>query len=480
VNPGDQALHVVHALFFFPRGGSAQVARSLTAALPEHGVAAALASGSLGGPGDLGHAPTFFRRTDVATVDYTPAAGLADPLAAPVPFQPSFEDRPGSPDRVFAAVGDEPYERLVEAWAGALERAGAGAADVLHLHHLTPAHEAALRAFPDVPRVSQLHGTEVAMLRAIETGAPPSWRHADAWAARLCRWAAASARLLASPTSADEMARLVGVPRRRFTTVGNGVDTALFDRRPLCGEARLDLWRRWLVAEPRGWDRSGVPGSVAYGERDLEAFAGDAPAFLFVGRYTEVKRLPWLIETYALASRRFATRAPLVVVGGYPGEWEGEHPLETIRRTGARDVFLAGWHGHDDLPRAFGGADVLVLPSRHEAFGIVLIEAMASGLPTIACDVPGPSGIVDAGETGWLVGRDDTDALADALVEAVNRPDERRRRGDAAYRASRRRYGWSAVAGTVARVYGDLARPPCERGRGRHAAPRAGASTGTG
>jgi hypothetical protein len=124
VNPGDQALHVVHALFFFPRGGSAQVARSLTAALPEHGVAAALASGSLGGPGDLGHAPTFFRRADVATVDYTPAAGLADPLAAPVPFQPSFEDRPGSPDRVFAAVGDEPYERLVEAWAGALERAG--------------------------------------------------------------------------------------------------------------------------------------------------------------------------------------------------------------------------------------------------------------------------------------------------------------------------------------------------------------------
>src|SRR6266545_2088737 len=54
--------------------------------------------------------------------------------------------------------------------ARALSRAGAASADVLHLHHLTPANEAALRAFPAVPVVGQLHGTELALLRAIEAG----------------------------------------------------------------------------------------------------------------------------------------------------------------------------------------------------------------------------------------------------------------------------------------------------------------------
>ena len=77
-----------------------------------------------------------------------------------------------APDRVFAAVDDEAYERLVAVWGRALARAGAGRADVLHLHHLTPAHEAALRDFPGLPIVGQLHGTELALVRTLEAGAP--------------------------------------------------------------------------------------------------------------------------------------------------------------------------------------------------------------------------------------------------------------------------------------------------------------------
>ena len=73
-------------------------------------------AGSLGRAGEPGHAPSFFSGIDVVPVDYSPALGLADPLAAIVPFQPSYEDRPGAPDRVFAAVDDEAYERLVAAW----------------------------------------------------------------------------------------------------------------------------------------------------------------------------------------------------------------------------------------------------------------------------------------------------------------------------------------------------------------------------
>jgi hypothetical protein len=127
---------VVSALFFFPRGGSAQVARALCRTLPTIGWEVSLAAGSLGSAGEQGHAPSFFSGVDVVSVDYSPARRLADPTAAIVPFQPSYEDRPGAPDRVFAVVDDKAYERLVAAWSEALARAGAASADVLHLHQL--------------------------------------------------------------------------------------------------------------------------------------------------------------------------------------------------------------------------------------------------------------------------------------------------------------------------------------------------------
>jgi glycosyltransferase involved in cell wall biosynthesis len=195
---------------------------------------------------------------------------------------------------------------------------------------------------------------------------------------------------------------------------------------------------------------------VAYSEDDLEPFRSGGPVLLYVGRYTEVKRIPLLIRAHARARDRFEQRAPLVLLGGFPGEWEGEHPLEVIRETGDRDVFLAGWRGHDDLPAGLNAADALVLPSVREQFGQVLVEAMACGLPVVAVDAHGPAEIVDGGETGWLVPPDDEDAMAEALVEVVNDEDERRSRGAAAYEASRARYSWPALASGVARIYEDV------------------------
>ena len=105
---------------------------------------------------------------------------------------------------------------------------------------------------------------------------------------------------------------------------------------------------------------------------------------LYTGRFTEVKRLPLLIEAFARARPRFRTRTALVLLGGYPGEWEGEHPIETIERLGLSDVFLAGWHSHEELPDFINAADLLVHASVKEQFGQVLVEAMACGLPVIA------------------------------------------------------------------------------------------------
>jgi glycosyltransferase involved in cell wall biosynthesis len=455
-------------LLFFPRGGSAQVARYLARSLPRAGWEVTVACGSLGAPGDESHAGTFYRGVDVRPLDYTGAAAAPDPLAADPPFQPSYEDRDGAPDRVLASVDDHAYERLTAIWEGQLSAAGAGKADVLHLHHLTPIHEAAERAFPRVPRVGHLHGTELLMLREIDDGAPASWGHAADWARRMRRWAGGCERLLVlSPDAVRRVPELLDVDPARVVWAPNGFEPEGFDRRPVEGAARLAHWRRWLVEEPRGWDESGEPGSVAYAEADLEPFRAGGPVLLYVGRFTEVKRVQLLIRAHARARERFERPAPLVLLGGFPGEWEGEHPLSVVREIGDPDVFLAGWRGHDDLPDGLNAADLLVLPSVREQFGAVIVEAMACGLPALAVDAHGPAEIVDHGDTGWLVPPDDEEALAGALVEAVNGEAERRRRGERAYEAARGRYSWPVLADGLAQVYADVAegRPPSA---GRH------------
>src|SRR4051794_1261946 len=110
-------------LMFFPRGGSAHVARGLARALAGRWDVTLLA-GSCPGEGD---AARFYAGLDVHPVRFDDD----------VPFQPSYEDRPGARARVFACLDDAELELHVAAWERQLRAAGAADADVLHLHHLT-------------------------------------------------------------------------------------------------------------------------------------------------------------------------------------------------------------------------------------------------------------------------------------------------------------------------------------------------------
>src|SRR3954452_13355368 len=125
-------------LLFYPRGGSAHVARNLARCLPGLGWDVTIVSGSVTLPGHPGDAHHFYAPLDVRPVDMTRAMASRDPMAADPPFHPSYEDRAGAPDRVFAALDDEDAEHQVTAWCRALQSAQAAHADVLHLHHLTP------------------------------------------------------------------------------------------------------------------------------------------------------------------------------------------------------------------------------------------------------------------------------------------------------------------------------------------------------
>ncbi|HEY3191086.1 MAG TPA: glycosyltransferase family 4 protein, partial [Solirubrobacteraceae bacterium] len=332
--------------------------------------------------------------------------------------------------------------------------AGAARADVLHLHHLTPLHEAAARVAPDVPVLGHLHGTELLMLEEIATGARPDWAHARAWAERMRRWAARCERvLLLSPDQVERATALLGLDPARCIVTPNGFEPELFMPHAV---DRARHWRRHLVDEPRGWRPGEGEGSVAYTAEEIAPLTR-APVLLCVGRFTAVKRIPLLVRAFARAQERFAEPASLVLLGGFPGEWEGEHPYDAVRASGARRVFLAGWHGHDELPGFFAASDAVVLASVREQFGSVLVEGMACGLPPVAVDRHGPSHIVERGHTGWLVEPDDEAGLADALVDVVADPAERRRRGEAARRSALERYSWPATGARLARVLDEVA-----------------------
>jgi glycosyltransferase involved in cell wall biosynthesis len=435
---------------FFPRGGSAHVARALARELPAHGCEMTIVSGSIGAnpptpQATHGDAERFYAGLDVHAVDFS---------RGDAPMHPSYEDRPDAPDRVFAAVDDDAYEEHVAAWCRALERAEAAGADVLHLHHLTPIHEAAARVAPRVPVVGHLHGTELLMLERIADGAPAAWRHADAWARRMRRWAQRCERVLVLSRSQIERAeRVLGLDARRCVVAPNGFDPERFAPRTV---DRAEFWRRVLVDDPQGWRPGGDEGSVAYRPEQAAAVAR-APVLVAVSRFTEVKRLGLLIAAFVRARAALRAPASLVLVGGYPGEWEGEHPYDTIRRTGATDVYLAGWHEHDALPGFFAASDTVVLSSVREQFGSALVEGMACGLPAIAVDRLGPADIVRPGQTGWLVEPDDEAALAGALAQAIAHPEERLRRGAAARRDVLVRFAWPALADRLCALFEQVA-----------------------
>jgi glycosyltransferase involved in cell wall biosynthesis len=440
-------LRVVSGTLFFPRGGSAFAARALARGLSERGADVTLVAGSRHDAGEMSDARAFYAGLDLHEVDFTPALAAKDPVtfAGPpgtAPLQPSFEDRPDAPDRVFASLDEAAYRIQVEAWTRELGAAGAARAGVLHLHHLTPLNAAAAAVAPGVPVVGHLHGTELLMLEAIAQGA--RWEHGERWAERLRGWAADCAELVVAPGNRDRAAGVLGVPRGRLVPLPNGFDPQLF--RPLDVDRRA-VWRRALVDEPRGWAPGDRPGSIRYGDDALEQLL-QGPVIVYVGRFTEAKRLTLLLEAFAEAR----PPASLVLVGGHPGEWEGEHPAVAIERLGLSRVMLAGWYQQTELPELLAASDLLVLPSVEESFGQVIVEAMACGVPAIAADALGPAHIIENGELGWLFAPQDRGSLAAALAEAVNDPRERARRSRRAREEAPRRFGWAAIAARLEEI----------------------------
>ena len=272
---GGQSLGM--GLFFFPRGGSARVATYLSRALDEYGWPVTLACGSIGEPGSIGNAGTVFSGVDIVPAPYDDAIARwrsgEDPMDAPFPMHPSFESRPGVPDRAFPFVSPAQGERMAAAWAGLLASSAAlSRARLLHLHHLTPLHDAAAIALPDAPVLTHLHGTELKMLDAIDRGEPRiSGPHAGWWSSRMRAGALrATATITISPHDQSEAVRLLGLNPETVFSIPNGVDVDHFTPAHPGLDRRLKMWLHWFVNDPRGWDEAtGTPGSIRYTEAEV-------------------------------------------------------------------------------------------------------------------------------------------------------------------------------------------------------------------
>jgi D-inositol-3-phosphate glycosyltransferase len=158
---------------------------------------------------------------------------------------------------------------------------------------------------------------------------------------------------------------------------------------------------------------------------------GDEMNILFVGRLEPLKGLDNLFR--AVASLEDPTKITLNVVGGDENSQEKTR-LQTLasRMKLTQSVNFIGSVNQDELPYHYNAADVCVLPSHYESFGLAALEAAACGRPVVASDVGGLPAIVKSGATGYLVPAKQSDVMAERLCELLQNDVLRSRMGDAA------------------------------------------------
>ncbi|GAA3074671.1 glycosyltransferase family 4 protein [Pseudonocardia yunnanensis] len=196
-------------------------------------------------------------------------------------------------------------------------------------------------------------------------------------------------------------------PRLRVDVIGNGVDPRAFATTPCTG-------------------------------RDI----------VFLGRLELVgKGLDLLLDAWAKACAHVEGR--LIVAGGGPDETRVRARIAELGLS--HRVSFAGWVSGAEKFRLLASARLVVVPSRHETFGLVALEALASGTPVIAFDIPCLQEVVPRG-AGWRIPPFDVEALADRIVEAHADHDQLAAAGRAG-RAFAAGYDWDVLACRQADVY---------------------------
>ena len=185
---------------------------------------------------------------------------------------------------------------------------------------------------------------------------------------------------------------------------------------------------------------------------------GDHPVLLFAGRIQPLKGLTIAVAALAELDARFDD-AVLVVVGGASGA-EGDAELRAatslVDELGLTDrVRFVPPQPHHLLSTYYRAADVCIVPSRSESFGLVALEAAACGTPVVAAAVGGLLTLVDEGETGFLIDTRNPADYAAAISDLLGNPRMAESMAAAAAEHARH-YTWSTTAARLRRLYADL------------------------
>jgi len=277
----------------------------------------------------------------------------------------------------------------------------------------------ALKARWNVPHVIMFHTLGEAKNRAHLSEHEPDYRIAGE---RILAQGA-DRIICASEGEREALVTLYRVSPERISLVPCGVDTDRF--RP-----------RNRVAARR---RLGLPGNE--------------PVVLFVGRIEPLKGIDILLRAAAQTYGGFR----LLVVGGDQQDADRKAELRALAAELAIDdrVLFLDAVPHDQLPLYYNAADVCVVPSYYETFGLVALEAMACGVPVVASRVGGLLETVRDGQTGYLVPWRCPEPFAERLELLLSNEPLRRSLGRLA-RAAVERFRWSEVAAQVEDVYHEL------------------------
>ncbi len=286
---------------------------------------------------------------------------------------------------------------------------------ILHAHDwLTAKAAIGLHHLNRIPLLTTIHATEYGRRGGIFSDYNQMIHQIEVWLGYESDHVICCSRFMA-----EQVNRVLGVPYVKIDVIPNGIDSLIF---------------------------SGLRGV----EDMRKHFAGDGkPLVLFVGRLVEEKGLRVLLDAIPKVLQR--VDAHFVIAGD--GYMKNEIANRVMRDSLKDKVSVTGFIATEDVRKLFLCADVCVVPSLYEPFGIVALEAMAAGCPLVASDTGGLSEIVEHEKTGVKVYPNNPDSLAWGILRVLESKElaESLRINMKAKVA--KEYDWGIIAESTKRVY---------------------------
>ncbi|MGA9531254.1 MAG: glycosyltransferase, partial [Anaerolineales bacterium] len=283
--------------------------------------------------------------------------------------------------------------------------------DVIHAQHLWVTGYAASKT--DVPTVETAHGTDLMGFRRY-----PDWRALALEGTHK----AGAVIAISRQVSADAIA-LYHIPPARVRLILNGFDESVF--------------------HPMTVDRAEVLRGFGLTETSRAIV-------MFVGKLTAFKGVDVLLEAAAIYESALGDVMTVIVGDGELREQLRDQAADLQ----VKNVHFLGQHPQPQVARLLNAADVSVVPSRVEPFGLVAVEALACGTPVVATSAGGLPDFIDD-RVGWLVEAGDSDQLADAVIEAVE-GNAKAAKGPVASSFARKHFSWSQKVDEMISVYTEV------------------------